>query len=150
MKTEAQRIYSEANILRYSKGGSEQALALYKQVVADYPESPEAEYSQNQISDIEGASSTQVRQEAQKVAAYSAPSSSGASSTLKAFAWVELILGLLGGVLIIVSMKTMMGTGLGIALILQVCFFWAVMMVVAEMADNLVQIKKNTSGKKPS
>ena len=149
MKTEAQRIYSEANILRYSKGGTAQALDLYKQVIADYPESPEAEYSHNQISIIESASATLAGKEAQKVAAHSSPSSSGASSTLKAFAWLELILGLLGGVLIMVSMKTMMGTGLGIALILQVCFFWAVMMVVAEMADNLVQIKKNTSGKKP-
>lgn len=38
-----------------------------------------------------------------------------------------------------------MAVGIGLAIMLQAAFIWAFIIVFAEMAENLIQIKKNTS-----
>lgn len=85
----------------------------------------------------------------------------GTITLLKGFAWFDLIAGVIGAVIVwakFSSQRVVMGLysqtsetvvnpvaiGIGIAVLLQGIFTWALLRVVASIASNLIAIRKNT------
>ena len=74
-----------------------------------------------------------------------------AISALKIFAWIDLIVGIGFGILILAKYAKSEGvvaTGVGIAIFLQGVFVWALFLVIASIAQNLIAIKENTKPQK--
>jgi len=72
----------------------------------------------------------------------------GAISALRFFAWLNLIAGIIGAIAIWVTMgevATPVGIGIGFAFLAEGIFGCALLLVICLMAENLIQIRKNTT-----
>ena len=75
--------------------------------------------------------------------------STGAIDTLKFFAWLDLVAGIFGSIWIWNQFGTSSsGIAIGVGVLLQGVFAWAYFLVIASMAENLIEIRKNTDSKK--
>jgi hypothetical protein len=74
-----------------------------------------------------------------------------AISALKFFAWLDLIAGVILSIIIWAkysSSDNPIVIGIGIAVLLQGLFVWALFLVLSSIAQNLISIKENTEIKK--
>jgi hypothetical protein len=74
-----------------------------------------------------------------------------AISALKFFAWLDLIAGVIFSIIILskyAKSENLIAIGVGIAIILQGLFVWALFMALSSIAQNLISIRENTEIKK--
>ena len=74
-----------------------------------------------------------------------------AISALRAFAWLDLGVGVIGGFLIVAmfapSLSKAIAILIGVGVFMQGLFGWALFLVLASIATNLITIKENTTPK---
>ena len=108
----------------------------------------------NQTPSPPASGTTQV----EAISQQSSPATTAAIQVLKFFAWLDLMAGIFGSVLIWASFgKTVIpgyfsltetnpvAIGLGFAVLFQGVFCCALFLVIAQIAENLIAIKTNTS-----
>ncbi len=74
-----------------------------------------------------------------------------AISALRFFAWLDLIAGIVFSIIIwskYSTSETPLATGIGIAVLLQGIFVWALFLVLSSIAQSLITIRDNTEPKK--
>ncbi len=74
-----------------------------------------------------------------------------AISALQIFAWLDLIAGIIFSIIIwskYSTSETAVAIGIGIAVLLQGVFVWALFLVLSSIAQSLISIRDNTEPKK--
>jgi len=152
----SKELYELAYNFHYSKHDFSKALETYQGVIEQFPVSPEAEYAKNQITSI------QNMDESDKIIV--SEKGQGAISALRFFAWLNLICGIIGAIVIWKMMWTVevpyqyvsgtytennpLGIALGFASLIEGIFGCVIFLVICSMAENLIKIRKNTQKQK--